>query len=281
MKVDFVVYPEHGRPFTADATYTDNGQPKPIVIFTHGFKGFKDWGHFNLLARYFESQGFAFIKFNFSYNGTTVEDHFDMHDLEAFGNNNFTLELDDMGALIDLLQDPAGPVLQSELDLKRIYLIGHSRGGGAVILKAAEDERVRAVATWSAVSDYDQRWTDEQMQEWKQHGVWWIPNARTGQDMPLYYQIVEDFNQNRHRLDIPQVIKKMRQPLLILHGEEDETLPIDMAHELKKGKPDAEMHLLPATNHSFGGSHPYDQEELPEPARVAADLTIDFFNKHA
>jgi pimeloyl-ACP methyl ester carboxylesterase len=281
MKVDFVVYPAHGRPFTADATYTDNGQPKSIVLFTHGFKGFKDWGHFNLLARHFGEQGFVFIKFNFSYNGTTVEDHSDMHDLEAFGNNNFTLELDDLGALIDLLHDPAGPVLQSELDLNRIYLIGHSRGGGAVILKAAEDERVRAVATWSAVSDYDQRWTDEQMQQWKQDGVWWIPNARTGQDMPLYYQIVEDFNQNRHRLYIPQVIKKMRQPLLILHGEEDETLPIDMAHELKQGKPDAEMHLLPETNHSFGGSHPYNQEELPEPARVAAKLTIDFFNKHA
>lgn len=281
MKVDFVVYPAHGRPFTADATYTDNGQPKPIVIFTHGFKGFKDWGHFNLLARYFSEQGFVFVKFNFAYNGTTVEDHSDMHDLEAFGNNNFTLELDDLEALIDLLHDPAGPLLQSELDLNRIYLVGHSRGGGAVILKAAEDERVKAVATWSAVSDYDQRWSDEQMQQWKQDGVWWVPNARTGQQMPLYYQIVEDFTQNRHRLDIPQVIQKMRQPLLILHGEEDETLPVAMAHALKQRKPDAEMHLLPATNHSFGGAHPYTENELPESARTAADLTINFFRKHA
>lgn len=280
MKVDFVVYPEHGRPFTADATYMPDGHPKPVVIFTHGFKGFKDWGHFNLLARYFAERGFAFIKFNFAYNGTTVEDHSDMHDLEAFGKNNFSLELDDLQALIDLIYDETGPIMQKELDLNRIYLIGHSRGGGAVILKAAEDTRVKAVATWAAVSDYDQRWTDEQMQQWKQNGVQWILNGRTGQQMPLYYQMVEDYYQNRHRLDIPKVIKKMHQPLLILHGEQDETVPVQMARDLKSWKPDAVLHLLPEANHSFGGSHPYGQSELPEAASKAADLSIDFFQKH-
>jgi len=281
MKVDFVVYPEHGRPFTADATYMPDSKPKPVVLFTHGFKGFKDWGHFNLLARYFAELGFVFVKFNFSYNGTTVEDHSDMHDLEAFGNNNFSLELDDLQALIELLHDSNAPIQAQELDLKRIYLIGHSRGGGAVILKAAEEERVRAVATWSAVSDYDQRWTEAQMAQWQQDGVQYVLNGRTGQQMPLYYQLAEDYFKNRHRLDIPQVIKKMRQPLLILHGEQDETLPVQMAYDLKKWKPDAELHLLPETNHSFGGEHPYPHAELPAPARAAADLTIAFFQKHA
>ena len=281
MKVDFVVYPTHGRPFTADATYMPDSQPKPVVIFTHGFKGFKDWGHFNLLARHFAENGFVFVKFNFAYNGTTVEDTSDMHDLEAFGNNNFSLELDDLQALIDLLHEPNPPIQQTELDLKRIYLIGHSRGGGAVLLKAAEEPRVKAVATWAGVSDYDQRWTVAQMEKWKQDGVQHVLNGRTGQQMPLYYQLVEDYYRNRERLDIPQVIKKITQPLLLLHGEQDETLPVQMAHELKNGKPDAELHLLPGTNHSFGGEHPYPHAELPSPARAAADLTIAFFRTHA
>ncbi|WP_347156495.1 alpha/beta hydrolase family protein [Pontibacter chitinilyticus] len=281
MKVDFVVYPEHGHPFTADITFAQDGQPKPVVIFTHGFKGFKDWGHFNLLARYFAEQGFVFLKFNFSYNGTTVEDSSDVHDLEAFGQNNFSLELDDLGALIDLLHDTQAPIQQKELDLNRIYLIGHSRGGGAVILKAAEDLRITAVATWAAVSDYDQRWSQEAMTQWQQNGVQWVLNGRTGQKMPLYYQMVEDFQRNRDRLDIPQVIQHMRQPLLLLHGEQDETLPTQMAYDLKRRKPDAELHLLPKANHSFGGKHPYDGQELPEAARTAADLSISFFRKHA
>ncbi len=281
MKVDFVVYPKHGRPFTADATFLNNGQPKPIVIFTHGFKGFKDWGHFNLLARYFEDHGFVFIKFNFSYNGTSVEDYSDLHDMEAFGKNNFTLELNDMQALLDLLYDPTGPINQTELDLDRIYLVGHSRGGGAVILKAAEEPRVKAVATFAAVNKYDNNWEEIEMGNWEKEGVQWLLNARTGQPMPLYYQIVEDFKQNRNRLDIPNVIRKMKQPLLLIHGEEDETLPTQMAHDLKAWKPDAELNFLPQADHSFGGMHPYEEEELPEAAKAAADLTIAFFNKHA
>ncbi|MCC9166388.1 alpha/beta hydrolase family protein [Pontibacter harenae] len=281
MKVNFVVYPEHGKPFTADATFTADGKPKPVVIFTHGFKGFKDWGHFNLLARYFEESGFAFVKFNFSYNGTSVEDYSDVHDLESFGNNNFSLELDDLQALINLLHDTTGPIPQTELDLNRLYLIGHSRGGGSVILKAAEESRVKALATWSAVSDFDQRWTPEVMKKWQQDGVQWIMNGRTGQQMPLYYQIAENYFQHKDRLHIPEVIKKVGQPMLILHGEQDETLPVQMAHDLKSWKPDAELHLLPNTNHSYGGKHPLEEDTLPEAARKAADLTIDFFQKHA
>ncbi|MHC2992442.1 dienelactone hydrolase [Pontibacter sp. HJ8] len=281
LKVDFVVYPEHARPFTADVTYTQNGNRKPVVLYTHGFKGFKDWGHFNLLAKYFGEQGFVFIKFNFSHNGTTVDNYSDLHDMEAFGRNNFSIELEDLKALLDLVHDQEGPLPQQEMDLERIYLIGHSRGGGSVILKAAEDARVKAVATWAAVNNFDQRWDELERQQWKKEGVQWVTNARTGLRMPLYYQIVEDYLANIGRLEIPKVIQRMQQPLLILHGEADETLPVQMAHDLQGWKPDAEMHLLPGADHSFGGKHPYEHQELPDAARAAADLTIDFFRKHA
>ncbi|PVY41172.1 alpha/beta hydrolase family protein [Pontibacter virosus] len=281
LKVDFVVYPEHERPFTADATYNQDGNKKPLVLYTHGFKGFKDWGHFNLLAEYFASQGFVFIKFNFSHNGTSIDNDSDLHDMEAFGRNNFSIELEDLKSLIDLVHDEEGPLPQNELDLNRIYLIGHSRGGGSVILKAAEDTRVRALATWAAVNNFDQRWDELEKESWKKEGVQWVTNARTGIRMPLYYQIVEDYLANVERLEIPKVIQKMQQPLLILHGEEDETLPVQMAHDLHTWKPDAELHLLPGADHSFGGQHPYEQEVLPTAAKAAADLSIAFFNKHA
>lgn len=281
LKVNFKVYPDHGRPFTADASFVPDGSSKPIVVFAHGFKGFKDWGHFDLLAKYFAEAGFVFVKFNFSHNGTSVEDDSDMHDLEAFGKNNFSLELDDLKALLDELHQTDGPVQQKELNLEQVYLIGHSRGGGTVLLKAAEDTRVKAVSTWAAVNNFNQRWDELELENWKQEGVQWIANARTGQKMPLYYQIVEDYKANAHRLEIPKVIQNMTQPLLILHGVDDETLPVQMAHDLKQWKSDAELHLLPDTNHSFGGSHPYPEDTLPDAARVAADLTIDFFRKHA
>ena len=45
-----------------------------LIVFSHGFKGFKDWGCFNLMSDYFAKKGFTFLKFNFSHNGTTIDD---------------------------------------------------------------------------------------------------------------------------------------------------------------------------------------------------------------
>jgi hypothetical protein len=53
-KIDFVLESGHGnRPFSVDARLQMTNKPKPVVVFVHGFKGFKDWGHFNLLADHF------------------------------------------------------------------------------------------------------------------------------------------------------------------------------------------------------------------------------------
>ncbi|TXK48709.1 alpha/beta fold hydrolase [Pontibacter qinzhouensis] len=281
-KIDFVLQPPHQRPFTADARYQPTQQPKPVVVFVHGFKGFKDWGHFNLLADYFACHGFFFIKLNLSHNGTSVANCSDVHDLEAFGKNNFCIELDDLDTLLNELTAPAAGVLpEQELNPDNIFLIGHSRGGGAVLAKAAEDARVKGLATWSAVSDFNMRWSPEVMAQWQQEGVQWIANARTGVQMPLYYQLVENYQANLHRLHLPKLVQQLQQPLLILHGEEDETLPVQMAHDLKTWKPDATLHLLPDTDHSYGGRHPYPEPQLPVAAQKAADLTIQFFRNHA
>ena len=47
---------------------------KPLVIFSHGFKGFKDWGPFNFISNEFALSGLNFLKFNFSHNGISVND---------------------------------------------------------------------------------------------------------------------------------------------------------------------------------------------------------------
>lgn len=282
IRLDFqLTSPRHSRPFAADARYVPTSQPKPVVVFVHGFKGFKDWGHFNLLADYFAQQGFVFVKLNLSHNGLVVGGTGDLEDLEAFGQNNFSLELDDIGTLLDCLEQPTATGIPSaETDLTKLALIGHSRGGGLVLLKAAEDPRVQAVVTWAAVNNINPGWTEELMQQWEQQGVYYVENSRTKQQLPLYYQIVEDYHTNRLRLDIPHIVRrKLQQPLLVLHGDQDETVPVQRAHELKAWKPDAELLLLPAVTHNFGGSHPWQSKHLPTDAQQAAAATIDFLHR--
>lgn len=252
-KVDLIVTPTHGRAFRADARFVSSAQPKPVVIFVHGFKGFKDWGHFNLLADTFAQEGFVFIKLNLSHNGVPLYGE-DLEDMEAFGQNNYSIELDDIGTLIDYLFRNQLPV--PELDLTKLYLIGHSRGGGLVILKTAEDERIKATAAWAPISNVDMRWPDEVLAKWQETGVHYIYNTRIRKDMPLYYQLVENYQANRDRMNIPAAVARLKQPLLIIHGEDDETLPVSMAHELKQQQPAADLVILPQSGHTFGGAHP-------------------------
>ena len=270
----------HSRPFAADAQYVPDGQPKPVVVFVHGFKGFKDWGHFNVLAEWFAQQGFVFVRLNLSHNGLVVGGTGDLEDLEAFGQNNFSLELDDIGALLDHLQSPESAVPATETDLTRLALIGHSRGGGLVLLKTAEDPRVAAVVTWAAINNINPAWSETLMQQWQQQGVYHVENSRTKQQLPLYYQIVEDYHANRLRLDIPHNIRRhLHQPLLVVHGDHDETVSVQRAHELKEWRPEAELVVLPGVTHNFGGGHPWDSAAAPSDALQAAEATVDFLRR--
>ena len=124
---------KHNKPVVLDYGFSPNGKSKPVVIFAHGFKGFKDWGHFNKMMEYFIANDFVFVKFNFSHNGGTAEQPIDFPDLEAFGNNNFTKELADLRTVVDWVTSGSG-IDQNEFDTDQIYLIGHSRGGGVSIV---------------------------------------------------------------------------------------------------------------------------------------------------
>ncbi len=55
-----------------------------------------------MIAGQFVRAGFAFLKFNFSHNGTTPDHPQDFVDLEAFGNNNYTKQLFDLGKVLAL-----------------------------------------------------------------------------------------------------------------------------------------------------------------------------------
>ena len=273
----------HGRAFEADATYRADGRPKPVVLFVHGFKGFKDWGHFPLLADFFADRGFVFVKLNLSHNGVVIGGTGDLEDLDAFGRNNFSIELDDIGQLIDALFTPgATPVPAADMNLARFYLAGHSRGGGLAMLKAAEDPRVRAVATWAAIAEVHPPWPQTVFDEWARSGVLHVPNTRTGQQLPIYYQAVENYYAHRLRLDIAHIVRrKLRQPLLLVHGDQDETVDVAAVHRLHQLRPDAELLLLPGTTHMFGGAHPWLSGELPADARRVAEATADFFERQA
>lgn len=277
-KLEFTLNSTHNnRKFTADATFIGNGTRKPIIIFNHGFKGFKDWGPFQLVAKEFAEAGFVYIKMNFSHNGVTLENPNEFADLEAFAKNNFSIELDDTGVLIDHLFSSDSLLPAEEIDLDRLYIIGHSRGGAHVILKAGEDVRIKGVATWAAVNNLEAWHSKEELDYWKKNKRIYIHNARTNQQMPLDYQLVENFIENSERLQVPDTVKKLSIPIISIHGSDDPTVPVAAVKEIKSWNPAVEMKIIEGANHTFGGGHPYEGNELPTDLLKVIRMTIDFF----
>lgn len=270
----------HGRSFSIDMQWKPTGEKKPIILFVHGFKGFKDWGTFPSIARAFSERGYVFIKMNFSHNGVTVDQPKDFVDLEAFSNNTFTKELDDLNAAISFIQSNENPIPSEEIDVNNISVIGHSRGGSMAYIQASRDPRVCAVAGWAAVCDLENRWPDSMLIEWKEKGIYYLPNSRTGQLMPLKYDIVQDYLDNQQTLHIPTALKSLQIPALHIHGANDETVYLQEAKMVLKDVPHVDFEILNGANHVFGGSHPYESTELPDDTFQLIEKTDAFLRNN-
>ncbi|MDX5584508.1 MAG: alpha/beta hydrolase fold domain-containing protein [Aureibaculum sp.] len=274
---NLIIQSQHQKPILTDTFYTQNGQAKPIVIFAHGFKGYKDWGCWNLVAEAFARQNLFFVKFNFSHNGGTKEQPIDFPDLEAFGNNNFIKELDDLQSVIDWVFREKS--IQNEIDTSNITLIGHSRGGGIVALKASEDNRISKIITWAGVSDFEARFPKgEALALWRNQGVSYIENSRTKQQMPLYYQFYENFEQHKEQLHIQSAVNNLKIPYLILHGTNDTTVLFEEAKNLHSWNTKCELQLLEGANHTFGTTHPWVETFMPTHVQSIIEKSIVFVN---
>lgn len=251
----------HGKPILTDVFYNENKQQKPIVIFAHGYKGFKDWGCWNLVAETFAHNDLFFVKFNFSHNGGTVQQPIDFPDLEAFGNNNYTKELDDLDSIIDwVLYNES---FKNEVDTSHITLIGHSRGGGIVTIKASEDTRITKLITWASVSNFANRTsTFGDLDQWRKEGVKYVLNGRTKQQMPHYYQFYENFKANETRLNIELATKKLKIPFLIIHGTNDTSILFKEAENLHIWNPKSELLPVKETDHTFNTKHPWVEKKM-------------------
>lgn len=277
MQIDknFVLHRTNKKPILLDTFYSEKFSNQPIVIFCHGYKGFKDWGAWNLMAKSIAEAGICIIKFNFSHNGGTMENPIDFPDLEAFGNNNYSIELDDLNDVINWATKTFKD--NSFVDTNNLVLIGHSRGGGITILKSSKDERIKKLITLASVCDFSKRTaTIGELKEWKKTGVKYVLNGRTKQKMPHYYQFYEDFKANEKRLDIEAAEKKLQIPHLIIHGNNDTSVFINEAYSLHSWNPKSILEIIEAADHVFNVKHPWEKNSLSIELQKVVDLVIAF-----
>jgi pimeloyl-ACP methyl ester carboxylesterase len=261
-----------GARLRGDVWVPDAAPRGAAIVVCHGFKGFKDWGFFPYLSGQLgERTGLPVVCFNF--DGSGVRDSVDeFDDLAAFSRNTFTKELFDLEVILDGLgAGRLGDLSVAPCD--RFGLLGHSRGGATCILKAASRTQVQALVTWASIASVDRY--GGYAERWDAGETVSIRNARTGQDMPLERNVLDDVRANGTRLDVLAAATALRVPFGVVHGDADESVPFADAEALAAAAgPVATLFRIGGAGHGMGEGHPFGGSNEQFESAIEASVAV-------
>lgn len=255
MNKEFRLKTKEGDFLNISSSGLENINRSPCLIIVHGFKGFKDWGFFPYTANYFADKGFLVITFNFSHNGIGAS-KLEFTELNKFAENTVSLEVSELAQVINAYESS----FFGKDIFNKVCLIGHSRGGGIAILSSFINSSIDAYVVWSSVASFD-RYTERQKGKWRKQGFIEILNSRTNQMMRMNIEQLEDIESNKiGSLSIEKAVKRLERPMLIVHGEQDLTVPIAEAQQIFdwSNKSITEFEKIAAAGHTFDIVHPFN-----------------------
>ena len=201
----------------------------PGMILCHGFPmgpidARRSAGTYpQLIDRIAFEVGYAAMTFTFRGCGTSTGD--------------FSLQgwIDDLRAAIDHLVDETG--------VSRVALVGTNTGGSIAICVGADDPRVFAGALLSPRADFD---------DWGDHPRRFLDHAREigAIRTPGYPRLMDDWSRAFRRFRPTAAARRFApRPLLVMHGDDDESIPTSDARQLAQAHGAAELSLLPGAGH--------------------------------
>jgi len=265
-----------GDSISGDVRFLDDPAKKAVIVVCHGFTAFKDWGPFPHFGREFARLGFVSVVFNFSHNGIAPGKK-KFSEFEKFSRNTIGKELEDVRAVVDAVAE--GRVAEESADVTSIGIVGHSRGGGIALLSASNDPRIRAAAGWSTVATF-QRYTDHQQQLWEREGYLPVSLKASRTRLRFGLEVLRDLQANKDRYDIHAAVRRLRIPLLLVHGAEDVSVKLREPESLYdvSDKARTQLVVLEHVGHIYGAKHPFG-ETNPAIEHIIG-LTARWFHSH-
>ena len=195
----------------------EKGAPQPAVIVVHGWGG--NAAVMMPLARPLHEAGFAALFIDTRCHGASDDDSFTS--LPRFAE--------------DAEHAFAWLAAQPGIDAQRIALLGHSVGAGAVLFAASRTPQVAAVVSVAAFSH-----PAAMMRRWL--AAKRLPERPVGRYILEYVQKTIGFRFD----DIAPIstIARIRRPVLLVHGEDDEVVPIDEARQIYAARGDTPVELM-------------------------------------
>jgi putative redox protein len=185
---------------------------------------------YTLLAQHFCIAGFVTLIFNFRGTG------------KSEGNLDILGWSRDLQAALDFLYN------LKEVDKARFCLLGFSGGAAVSVYTAAQDPKVSSVVTYACPADFrslPQRETPlDTIERFRQIGT------IRDKDFP---PSIEEWQRGFETVSPIKWIDKISpRPLLLVHGDADELIPLEHAHKLyQKAKEPKELKIIPGAKHKM------------------------------
>jgi len=195
--------------------------PLGCIITCHGLFSSKDSDKFIVLGERFVREQFVLLRFDFRGCG---ESDGEVEDTTITGRK------EDLEAAVAFIKRHIPPAA------RRVGFLGSSLGGFIALLVAPYHASVKAVVTWATPFSFDT-----------------LRAAITHSTSPrLRKEFFTDARSYRPRLFVPRV-----KNLLIIHGDGDETVPVNHAHRLyQAAKEPKELEIVAGADHVFSdGNH--------------------------
>lgn len=239
--------------------YRNAGTGTPLVVIANGHNGFYNYGMFPHIQQTLVKNGISSVAFNYTHSGIVGENDF-FEDLEKYGKNCRRLEKEDL--LFVLEQVPT-----KFPDHSNIIILAHSMGGVATVFAAKEAAekgiQLDGAVLLNCLSTLDVR-SEEVMENWKRNRIWLIRNNRTLQDLPQGEEYLEETIASRGngKWNPEPVVRSLKIPLLIAHGDTDESVPVwhgERLFEWSTGNhPRTEFYSIRNGSHTLGTKHPFE-----------------------
>ncbi len=168
----------------------------------------KESGKLVSLSRMLAERGILALRFDFACAGESSG---------KFEEITYSGEVEDLTAAFNFIL---------RYQVKKVGVLGSSMGGTAALLFAAKEKRVTALVTIAAPV-HPEKFTDrlltpDEIKQWREVGF--IPYHGHRINVSLLDEL--------EKINIPAEIKKISCPVLIIHGDADQTVPVEEAHEL-------------------------------------------------
>jgi len=198
---------------------------RDIVVVAHGVTSSHDRPWLVELARALEREGLAALRVSFSGNGASEG---------RFEESTLSKQVEDLGSVLDAL------------DGWRVAYAGHSMGAAVGLVRAARDERIRALVSLAGMLHVRRFFETHFAQlEW---GTPMLGKARC----PWNRALAEDA---RALGSLGDAARAVRVPWLLVHGTADELVPHQDALDAQRAAgARARVELLDGVDHRFGGA---------------------------